>query len=139
LPLLAQMFLEDARRDLDLPRLTISETAMSDLRKYRWPGNVRELKNVMEYVAVLVDGAEVDPHHVAPRLRDWSERPPPAATSSEPVTASPQLLGEATRFFERRRIEAALAATGGNKTRAAQLLGVPLRTFMAKVKRYGVR
>src|SRR5579859_6760010 len=139
LPLLAQMFLADARRELDLPPLTISATAMSDLRKYRWPGNVRELKNVMEYLALLVDGTEVDPDHVAPRLHDWSDRPPPAPPGSDPALASHQLLGEATRFFERRRIEAALATTGGNKTRAAQLLGVPLRTFMAKLKRHGVR
>ena len=62
----------------------------------------------------------------------------------EPAPASPpspkilETLGEATRVFERGRIEAALASTGGNKTRAAKLLDVPLRTFMDKVKRHGI-
>ena len=53
--------------------------------------------------------------------------------------ALPRNLNESSREYERGRMEAALVATGGNKTKAARMLGVPLRTFMAKIKRHGIR
>src|SRR5450432_410034 len=61
---------------------------------------------------------------------------PPGGSSA--LTGPVRPLAEANRAFERRTIEAALLETGGNKTRAAKRLGVPLRTFMDKIKRYGL-
>jgi DNA-binding NtrC family response regulator len=65
-----------------------------------------------------------------------SDNGPPGGSSE--LTGPVRPLAEANRAFERRTIEAALLETGGNKTRAAKRLGVPLRTFMDKIKRYGL-
>jgi len=126
LPLLARRFLEEASAARD--NLTLADDALELLRGYAFPGNVRELKNLMDYAAATVVGDVVRPEDLRPRLRGESS-PPPAAFKP---------LAEASREFERQSIAAALAATGGNKTRAAKLLGVPLRTLMDKIKRHGL-
>ena len=147
LALLAQRFLDDARAAIGEPPLPISEAAMRRMRAHDWPGNIRELKNLMEYLGVTVTEAAVDAPHVSARLAgddgDDTGVVPLAPAASAPVQAPLQQgdgawsrsLVETQREHERARIEAALAATGGNKTRAAKLLGIPLRTLMYKVRR----
>jgi len=143
LPFLTRKFLDEARRALEKDTLAISDAAMDRLRAHPWPGNVRELKNLMEYVAAVVEQGTVEPEHLEPRLAEAGLGPPSAKLPAAPPASNSSLqgaqpLGEATRVFERRKIEAALAAAGGNKTKAAKMLGVPLRTFMDKVKRHGI-
>jgi two-component system response regulator AtoC len=152
-PLLARTFLDQARRALGRPPLAFSSAATALLEGHTWPGNVRELKNVAEYLAATVMESAVTPVHIGERLAvttavervmtpaapfsnaaEGASRPP--AGPSRTVDAVP--LADANRQFERERIETALAATRGNKTQAARLLGVPLRTFMEKVKRHGL-
>ncbi len=155
-PLLARKFLDEACQALARPSLTITSEGMDLLRKHTWPGNVRELKNVMDYVAATVIQGAVEAEHLGERLKQTSPfsepprpsprdaapalSPPPKVnpfSPSQPTPNAPQALADATRDFERRNIEAALAASGGNKTLAAKLLGMPLRTFMYKFKRLG--
>jgi DNA-binding NtrC family response regulator len=148
LPLLAQMFLDDACKALHRDPAELSPGAIQTLAGYAWPGNVRELKNVMEYLAATVFEDLIEPDHVVDRLRAANTEGPPADVSSP---ASPALddgedeatqppsklfrpLEEELRELERTRIEEALAAARGNQTRAAALISMPLRTFMSKVK-----
>jgi transcriptional regulator with GAF, ATPase, and Fis domain len=135
LPLLSQRFLEEACRSLGRPPLSLSDEAFDRLRLHPWPGNVRELRNLMDYVAATVTTGPVEPKDFGP---SWgAERMVPNQAGAGAKV--PSSLREARQDFERRNIEAALAATGGNKTRAAQMLGMPLRTFMEKVKRLKTR
>jgi transcriptional regulator with GAF, ATPase, and Fis domain len=131
LPLLARRFLEEACRSLERPPLTITSEAMECLRQHRWPGNVRELKNLMDFVAATVASGPVVPSHFGPSWAGRSQVP----AGDVPSDGRFPPLREAQQELERRSIEAALAASGGNKTRAAKLLSIPLRTFMEKVKR----
>jgi transcriptional regulator with AAA-type ATPase domain len=130
LPLLAARFLDEACQSLGRSPLSLSDEATDRLRAHPWPGNVRELRNLMDYVAATVAVGPVTPEHFG---STWSTE----RTAATPAAAGAKFgsLKEARQDFERRNIEAALEATGGNKTRAAQLLGMPLRTFMEKVKR----
>jgi DNA-binding NtrC family response regulator len=140
LPLLAEEFLAQASATLGRrPPPVLAEGALLRLRAHDWPGNVRELRNLVDYLATTVPEDTITAEHVAARL---DERARAAAGGAAGAGALPDVgvrpLAEASRDFERRSIEAALAATKGNKTRAAKLLGVPLRTFMEKVKRHGL-
>jgi DNA-binding NtrC family response regulator len=137
LPLLARRFLREACLGLGRPPMSISEPAMDRLRAEPWPGNVRELKNVMEYLAATLVSEVVEPNDVtarAGRLGSGGHARHPLDTAAGTPKTS---LREAKDEFERRNIEAALAATEGNKTRAAKMLGMPLRTLMWKLKRFG--
>jgi DNA-binding NtrC family response regulator len=79
---------------------------------------------------------------MAPPVPETEPGAPASFSDPEDVTVANasdiQPLAEANRAFERKQIEHALQATRGNKTQAARLLGVPLRTFMEKVKRHGL-
>ena len=144
IPLLARAFTDGARKALGRAPLQFSAGALRTLDEHAWPGNVRELRNLCEYLAATVTEPVIQPHHLSARLvppgdgDDLTAHPRTAATSSQPGAPDVPSLADANRQFERERIESALATTGGNKTKAARLLGVPLRTFMEKVKRHGI-
>jgi DNA-binding NtrC family response regulator len=140
---LAQRFLDDACARAGRPRVTISAPAFRRLASYPWPGNVRELKNVMEVAAATVLDATLEPADLPPRFggAEESEAPaavPTAAPESErpAVSASFRPLADELAELERRRIAEALAASGGVQTRAAELIGMPRRTFLMKLKKY---
>jgi two-component system response regulator AtoC len=133
LPLLARRFLSDAARGLGKAPLTLTEGALQRLRAHTFPGNVRELKNLMDFLAATVVGTQILAEHL--RFGEEAAAPVVAVTAPE---AGVRPLAEANREFERQSIVAALAAAGGNKTKAAKLLDVPLRTLMDKIKRHGL-
>jgi len=135
IPLLARRFLEAACLGLGRPPLKIGSDALDRLVAHDWPGNVRELKNLMEYVAAVVDGSLSGAEVSAALTKSASLEPAPAARP----TALPHDLRAAKEELERRSIDAALQASGGNKTRAARMLQMPLRTLMWKLKRFGAR
>jgi transcriptional regulator with GAF, ATPase, and Fis domain len=127
LPLLVRRFLAEACAQLGRSELAVSDDAMARLLAHRWPGNVRELKNLMEYFAALVDGPLTGAQVAADLGRG-------AAAGADTGGRS---LRENKDEFERRHVEAALAASGGNKTQAAKMLQMPLRTLKWKLKRWG--
>ncbi len=150
LPLLAHRLLEDACREAQRPPLQITPGAMERLSQHPWPGNVRELKNLLGVAAAGASGDVLELEDVAallafgppapePAAGQPAESRAPAALSTEPVPAPPggafRPLEEELRELEWRRIQEALAATGGNKTRAAELIRMPLRTFLSRLKR----
>ena len=140
LPLLARRFLADACVSQGRPPLSFDEAAVDRLRTHPWPGNVRELKNVVEYLAATAIGDAVEAAAISERLAVSDTQPasPAAAAGPSGSEQPPKSLAEATSDFERQTIEAAVRSAGGNKTRAAKLLGIPLRTFMTKIKRHGL-
>ncbi|MEJ2502809.1 MAG: sigma-54 dependent transcriptional regulator [Gemmatimonadota bacterium] len=126
-PLLADHFL--ARHgDGDEP-LAIDEAALDALRRYDWPGNVRELENALERAAVLAGGDVVTPDHLPARVVD----PPTERLVSDKAPANPAL-----ETVERAYILWVLDAEGGNKARAAEVLGIDPSTLYRKLNRYGV-
>ncbi|WP_437675634.1 sigma 54-interacting transcriptional regulator [Sorangium sp. So ce131] len=150
IPVLARAFLAQARERTELPPVDLSDTALCRLAAYTWPGNVRELKNAMEFAAATMRGDRVELWDLPPRVAERpGEAPPvsgPAKLAADGARASsgagePRRLvpiAEELRQLERRRMEEALEATGGVQTRAAELIGMPIRTFVLKLKQYGL-
>ena len=136
LPLLASAFLEDACRAAGRAPMRISEAAMEVLRQHAWPGNIRELKNLMQYLAAAVPVDLLLPEHVAERLSAQRTLPYVPPQPGEPPRFRP--LAEEVRELEITRMREALEATGGNQTRAAELLRMPVRTFFEKAKLHGL-
>jgi DNA-binding NtrC family response regulator len=110
---------------------------MQVLFNHPWKGNVRELKKAMEYAAVVAPDDRVEPYDLPTEL-GGAEVAGPAAVSppATPVDTTPAFrpLVDEIRELERRRMTEALAAAGGVKTRAAQLIDMPIRTFTHKLK-----
>jgi len=121
---LAEVLLARIAAGLGKPRLTLSEDARQALTGAAWPGNVRELANVLERSAILAEGTQITADDLA-LLPDLG---------GETTEEAPQTVSE----LERIAIERALAATGGNRRRAAARLGIGLRTLYDKLKRYGL-
>lgn len=121
---LAELFLSQVSRRFEKPGLRLSDAARYALRAHSWPGNVRELENVMERAAILAED-EILPEH----LPFGGDLAAPAAGGAG---------GLNMRDVERRAIEAALKKHGGNRTHAAQELGISLRTLQYRLKEYGL-
>jgi DNA-binding NtrC family response regulator len=134
IPLLARTFLEKACARMGSPCPTLSAAAVAQLSAYRWPGNVRELRNVMGSLAALGEGPVIEE---VPLGAEAAQAPPP------PPDAKPRRsfasIADEIKALERARMAEALEASGGVQKRAAQLIGMPLRTFVLKVRQYGLR
>ena len=105
----------------------VTPEALDVLMRYRWPGNVRELRNVVERAMVLGDGITIDLDDLPPELLHSA----PAGPTAAPIVAGTVRTLEQ---LERDAIAAALDATGGNKARAAALLGIDRTTLYRKLK-----
>ncbi|WP_063815725.1 sigma 54-interacting transcriptional regulator [Sorangium cellulosum] len=160
IPILARLFLDQACARAGRPALQLSDTALRALLAYPFPGNVRELKNAMEYASVTAEADAVEPRDLPERVTERaSTSPPTSGSAASPISgsaappisgsAAPPISGSAAlpRFrplaeeikdLERQRIQEALDATAGVQTRAADLLGMPIRTFFSKLKQYGI-
>lgn len=123
---LARHFLR--RSDGEAKRL--SPAASKALQAHDWPGNVRELANAMERAGLLSRTEVVLPEHLPPALREAAGKAP--TTRTEETGEEVRTLEEA----EREAIEEALQKTEGNRTRAAELLGISRRALIYKLKRY---
>jgi DNA-binding NtrC family response regulator len=104
---------------------------MRMLEHYAWPGNVRELRNVIERATILAPGPFIEIKHL-----------PPVLTDEPPVPQPPQLAlapGTTVEEAERRLIVMTLAHTRDNKTRAAEILGISLKTLHNKLNKLRLR
>src|SRR5690606_34371918 len=108
----------------------IADDALEVLCNYRWPGNVRELRNVVERALVLGDGSVLELDDLPPELHFAS---PPNGTAGAVVDFTAQKVMPLAEL-EAQAIAAALDATGGNKARAAALLGIDRTTLYRKLK-----
>jgi len=109
--------------------LHLTPPFLERLEAHSWPGNVRELANCMRRIAALSTGPEIGIE--ALEGSDWA---PVSSADATPCLRPGVSLGE----MERQLVEITLEATGGNRSRAAELLGVSLRTVRNKVRSYGL-
>jgi two-component system response regulator AtoC len=131
-PALVEHFLAKYRRLRPEEPLTgVSPQALEVLRAHRWPGNVRELEHAVERAVVLADGPLVQEDDLPDEVR---AAPAPAAL--EP--GRDLSVKRAFRSLEEQFIRAALDRTGGNRTRAAELLDLSYRALLYKIKEYGI-
>ncbi|HEX5521285.1 MAG TPA: sigma-54 dependent transcriptional regulator [Longimicrobiaceae bacterium] len=128
-PVLAAHFLERFATSRGATPPKLSAEALAVLQAYDWPGNVRELENALERAAVLSEKDEITPAALPDRLTARSRRP----IVSDRLPPNPQL-----EIIERAYIHWVLQAEGGNKTRAAEVLGIDPSTLYRKLVRYGI-
>ncbi len=129
LPLLAQYLVEKLAEKHNRPAKFLSSAALQVLQFHAWPGNVRELRNVIERAVIICSGEQVERHHFAPYPIDQRERLRQADTITLPV-------GTPLEEVERQMIMRTLQKTSNNKTRAAELLGISLKTLHNKLNLY---
>ena len=110
----------------------ISDRATQRFVRYDWPGNVRELKNCIEHMIVVDRDGELGEDDLPEHLRGE-----PAAVPAQEEYES--LVGQPLEEVEKRCIARTLELTGGNRERAAQLLGIGERTLYRKIQKYGLR
>jgi transcriptional regulator with PAS, ATPase and Fis domain len=127
IPLLVENFISEFNERNDKSVKALAPEAMRVLQKYSWPGNVRELRNVIERAVILSPGEFVEADFLP---SDLSGAPPPSIQS---VGLTP---GMTVDEAERRLIELTLEHTRDNKTRAAEILGVTVKTLHNKLKRF---
>ncbi len=126
---LAEVLIEDIAMRNGTAPFELDPAAIALLSSQRWRGNTRELRNVLEQAAMRSDSQQIDERVLVGVLRDAGiERlppaPPPQRSASAPNADALRPLAEQVAEVERQAIQAALAATGGNKLAAAKLLGI---------------
>ncbi len=133
-PALVDHFLAKHRRlRPEAPLRGVAPEALEVLRAHRWPGNVRELEHVIERATVLADGPLVG----EPDLPDDVRADPPGVAADRRGGADLSVK-RAFRALEEQLIRDALERTGGNRTRAAELLELSYRALLYKIKEYGI-
>jgi DNA-binding NtrC family response regulator len=126
IPLLVQTFLTEFNKTNGKTIRAVDQDAMYLLERYPWPGNIRELRNVIERATILADSEFIEPKHLPPSLISRGEESLPTMTIAPGTT-----VDEA----ERRLILLTLEHTRNNKTRAAEILGISLKTLHNKLNR----
>ncbi|MBI5141259.1 MAG: sigma-54-dependent Fis family transcriptional regulator [Nitrospirae bacterium] len=135
IPALADYFIARYSRELGCPNASLSAEALEMLERHQWKGNVRELENAIERALILCDGGAILPEHLAICGAGFSD----AALRGMPMDGTlDDAVSYALRRVETERIRRALAGTGGNKTRAAEILSVSYKTLLTKIKDYGI-
>ncbi|MFL6228688.1 MAG: sigma-54-dependent transcriptional regulator [Pyrinomonadaceae bacterium] len=136
IPLLADRFLRrasaNAGRDT---RLRFADGALALLAAHEWHGNVRELESAVEYAALRARGAEIAPEDLPAKLQTAHLRAAAARSPLASLYADLPPLDE----LERRYLLHVLEATGGNRTRAAEVLGVDRRTLYRMAERFQIK
>jgi DNA-binding NtrC family response regulator len=142
--LLARFFADRFSADYGLPGISFSEQAEQWLVDYDWPGNVRELQNLMERAVLLAGGGEIDKKHFLLDLESWP-LPEDVEEGEEAIEKSEMAVRESLESalddatladIERRAILRRLERESGNRTRAAELLGISVRTLRNKLNEY---
>jgi DNA-binding NtrC family response regulator len=131
LPLLIQAFINEFNIRNQKSIAGVDHQAMRLLEQHSWPGNVRELRNVIERATILASGPLIEPRHLPPSLSDE-----PAPQYQPQVALAP---GTTVEEAERRLIMMTLEHTRDNKTRAAEILGISLKTLHNKLNKLRLR
>ncbi|MDA7517360.1 sigma-54 dependent transcriptional regulator [Akkermansiaceae bacterium] len=128
--LLAGTFLEEFARENNRPIKPLTDAALTGLLSYSWPGNVRELRTAIEHAVVMSNQDTLDLFHL-PDFLDGPKRAPDSQSEKNTLAPMDEFNLHAR---EQRAIRGALAATGGNRTKAAILLGISRRTLQRKLQ-----
>ena len=129
IPLLSEYFLDRIAELRKEERKTLSADTLDALVSYTWPGNVRELENALERAVILTSSGEIQPSSLPERV---------TARVSEPLVADRVPSNPTLEAVERAYIMWVLQSEGGNKSRAADALGIDPSTLYRKLSRYGL-
>ncbi len=124
---LIELFLEDMGRETGGEPKALSQDALDAVTVYEWPGNVRELENALEHAVVLNKGNLIEAGALPERI---------TKRKKEPLVAERSYKNPTLEVIERAYIMYVLQAEGGNKTRAAEVLGIDPSTLYRKLSRY---
>ncbi|MBK7476224.1 MAG: sigma-54-dependent Fis family transcriptional regulator [Haliscomenobacter sp.] len=126
IPAIARYFLAALSKKLNKKISRMDPVFLDKLQQHNWRGNVRELRNIIERACILAEGDVLGIEHLPLDIQNeqWAPRPMPSSLSMAEM--------------EKHQISKVLAYTEGNKTKAAELLGIGLTTLYAKIKEYGL-
>jgi DNA-binding NtrC family response regulator len=156
IPLLAKHFIEKYSKANGVPPRPFTDDAVEKMKSYGWPGNVRELENIMHRTVLMAQGDRIDAQAILlPQSGHAMAMPQPIATSSippQPASLPPttypasggeqtepvsHLVGRSVADVEKELILNTLDHCLGNRTHAANILGISIRTLRNKLKQYG--
>ncbi|HTS47215.1 MAG TPA: sigma-54 dependent transcriptional regulator [Bryobacteraceae bacterium] len=134
-PLLTEALIQNLNQKHDTRVVDVHPDVAEQFKRYSWPGNVRELRNVLERAVILAGEGTITAHHLP---RDFGV--PPGSRAPQQV-AEPDAVrlpvGTTVGDAEKALIQMTLQHTRNNKTRAAEILGISLKTLFNKLKEYG--
>ncbi len=130
IPLLAEQILRHVERRHGWGELSLSSEALQAIQKRPWPGNVRQLENALARAVLVARGRTILPEHLE------ADEPREAAFSIAGTFADSIPLRALLAEVERRAIERALLACGGNRTKTAERLGISRRQLFDKIREY---
>ncbi len=133
LPLLLEHFLGKFSARFGKNVSVVAPEALAVLGRYSWPGNVRELENVLERGVILAEGETLTVSALPAKMTGAVTIDPGISLYGEAVS-----IKQAGEALERELISRALASTGGNRTHAARILEISLRSLVYKIKEYGL-
>ena len=131
IPEFAAYFLAEAAAEVGSEVTGITDAAMAALVGYEWPGNIRQLRNTIRTMVVLCDHEQIDIHDLPPDIYQVRQLAAPGALEAG-------LAGVSLNEIEKQAIAETLAKTGGNREKAAKLLGIGERTLYRKIKEYNL-
>jgi transcriptional regulator with PAS, ATPase and Fis domain len=135
LPLLTEALIEMLNKKHETRVVDVAPDVVDQFKRYSWPGNVRELRNVLERAVIVAGEGTITAHHLP---RDFGvaagSRPPQQVMEPDAVRLP---VGTTVSEAEKALIQITLQHTKNNKTRAAEILGISLKTLFNKLKEYG--
>lgn len=131
---LSQFLLKNIGRELGKTQLQISDAALQVLREQTWPGNVRELSNVLERAAILCENARIEVAHLL--LHPTTGAMTHKILQASQAETSPQNTTLKLKDLERNAIIEALDSSAGHRQKAADLLGISVRSLYSKLREY---
>jgi DNA-binding NtrC family response regulator len=132
--LLTGGFLKEFAEENGRPIKPLTDEALALLRRHSWPGNVRELRTAIEHGVVMSNDPVIDVRHLPDSLRGDAPALKPASSGKIALAGPPEFNLHA---LETQAIRTALGEAGGNRTHAAELLGISRRTLQRKLKELG--
>jgi DNA-binding NtrC family response regulator len=146
IPLLLAHYIKFFAQENGLPPLTVEPGALRYLQAYPWPGNIRELRNFTENAVVMHRGSKLTEYDLDPRFRGQTLALPAAAAGASPADGAVAGQGATSAAFaggslsveenEKRLLREALLKARGNRTKAAQLMGISRRTLHRKLAQW---
>jgi DNA-binding NtrC family response regulator len=131
IPALAEYFLKESAAEIGSKVTGITDAAMAALCSFDWPGNIRQLRNSIRTMVVMCDRDKIDMADIPPEIA----KRPQLTTGNR---AAHGLSGLSLNDLEKQAIVDTLAKTGGNREKAAKILGIGERTLYRKIKEYNL-
>ncbi|MGE0551106.1 MAG: sigma-54-dependent transcriptional regulator [Kofleriaceae bacterium] len=124
IPVLAKHFVDRFARDTGKPAPTLAQPTLEHLMSYDWPGNISELESALEHAVAVCNGTQIDPHNLPSNVHPNKSR------------SFPAIPGASMAELERYAILETLRAVGGSTSKAAEMLGISVRTIQYRLHEY---